>query len=600
MSVAATDTATDSKQSYEIRACNLWRGWRAQIGTDMTDDSEDGPVWKAVIETLCKIPELRPLLEHPGTRFYNNDLDVLTASFTSEELKEIASKFVPGDEQAYPTILIVPQSYHVMKKKGGKDQPRSVRVSIEGEHPFLWLLHKTDFKDKDSYFDQLRYDIEAARNLNEKLGLGQDLVPSAFVNIKYRFFTSDSHENRAHTCLEVLADDLDAYLTSISTKTTAEFQWVIRTNASVETECTLKKITFPTWALSRSRSESYRQDTADIDTGEGIGASSGTAKDEKKMKIREVEGGEEVDAKIPPTDRQLYFQAQTLGTRRPQLTVPKGVATLTPEKQPHENIQKQVVVAEPQKGSKVVAAAAKSKVGKNFRTMLQQFQSKIPIPLRFFPKRQGTTDGGDVSSGILYFALSIVAVVVIGLIVTTAIVTTQKKKKSVLQLQQQQQPQSQPLTTTIPTMTSVAEEEVDFVKDPYRIDAVRAAERKQYRNIDDADEERSRIDSLITKENKHYPSAQRIQYKAPRAATPSSFSRSLAQQDELEKTLGFPLSRSRASGAMPSFGKTLYSAPVQTPEGPVPTRGILRTSKPNVNASTPSNCERDTCSFGFR
>lgn len=574
------------KQSYEIRACNLWRGWRAQISSDMKDDSEEGPVWKAVIETMCKIPELKPLLDHPGTRYYNNDLDILTASFSADKLREIASKFVPTEDQAYPSILIVPPTYHTTK-----DQPRSVKVSIEGEPPFLWLLHKTDFKDKDSYFDQLKYDIEHARTLNDKLGQPQDLVPSPFANIKYRFFTSDSHAARAQTCLEVTPEDLDSYLTSISTSTkgggATGFQWVIRTNASVETECTLKKVTFSKWCLTRRGGGG--------DTGEGLGPVS-AAVEEKKVRVAEEVKG--VASDLPPTNRQLYLQAQTLGTNRPQLRPLPGLATLTPATQPTGNVQKQIdVEPPPQEPAKRKGGTGRA----NFRALLQQLQNKVgTIPIhRFFPRLRGlradpTTGQEDVSAGIVYFALSIVAVVVVGLIITTAIIATQKKKKNDLLLRQAQQQQQPP-----PTFTSVAEQEVASVPDPYNLESLRAAAKLSSgkHTQPESDEDRSRIDSLITKENKHYPSAQRIQYKGPAKSGSSSFSQSLARQDELEKTLGFPSSRLRAP---PTFGKSLYTAPVQSrapSSDQQALRGILRPPKP-VQSS--SECGDDSCSFAFR
>ena len=252
---------------------------------------------------------------------------------------------------------------------------------------------------------------------------------------------------------------------------------------------------------------------------------------EKKIRVDD-------DLTVPATARQLYFKAQALGTNRPPITgASSGIATLTPEKQPKENIQRTVAVA---------AEPKKKVTGETFRTMMKQFQSKIPPALRFFPRfrlRADATDSGqsDVSAGVVYFCLSLVAVVVIGLIITTAIVTTQKKKKNQLLLQQleQQQRQQQVPQSLPPTMTSVAEEEIDpMTQDPYTIEALRAADRKQYRSTanDDADEDRSRIDSLITKENKHYPSAQRIQYKGP-----TSFSRSLpATRGVGEDSKAFP------------------------------------------------------------
>lgn len=529
----------EEKFKFEIRATNLWKSWCVKI--QKCSSEENNTVWTRITSSLEKIPEISDWVKDTKTRYYSPTLDVLTRSFTLTQLQSLLeqTKESNHEENSFPTILIVPSSYHTKKDANGKERPIGAYLQIETEHPSLWLLHKTDVEDSDSYFEQLELDVKRTHDLCETLKQPLDNIPelSRNVNVRFRFFTGTSETpDAAGQCKEILIQDLDSYLQQGNQK------WIIRSHSSVEAECLLTGNQFPTTEVKKEKK--IRVPSAEQEEAE-------EAKVGKTMK-----GLQEDQKEIPDTALAAYNLSRRLGASRGQLFIPPDF--------PMNKIDEPTHVLE----ADVVHTDGKPTKFPQFQRYLDKFRTFFREKLPF---RQRQTQDTDIA---LYFSLAIIAFVIVGIITVTVVVVVQKKKKMKMLQQQLQRKELPPQTQGPYAVTSSAEAENPTVRDHYDpVEDGSDSDDESDLSMDD----RTVIDSVIASQNKHFTQAQRAEYTDEDLKMDSKKIDGLYYDvtqgklsRDLERNLGFPSSSSSFSSQLNSY----YSAPAMS-----------------------SSCVGDTCPF---
>lgn len=453
-----------------LRASNLWRSWTVKLKN--LQEEKENSIWKGVSSQLETIPEISHFIKDPQTRYYSNALDSLSTSFSRTQLLEIfrLHKARKG-ESPIPTLLLVPKEYHISQIDAVHERPLSVLLQIEGEHPSLWLLHKTNVREEDSYFDQLKIDIEKAHQICGYLQQPLDLIPSIQSRVTYKFFTSSSTE-RDSLCQEIPVEYLDQYLRQGNQK------WVIRTVSSVEAEIALKRKQFSSWEPQPQSSklsqlqvpqvaQSPQSPQPIIQEKECEGKILVEESDAKNLGTKEVLGLDTLDTKEktdsnqnqnPKTwksNREIYAAARRYGTNLPQLRIPPGSFLRPPQKQTKDastlptttlsvkSSQDEEVKSEITPVSVPISKnpfqKALDKVRTSLNTKAPNWMKEIgaQVDANLNRKADGTTEPAN-SNGVLYFCLAIITAVVLGLIVVTVVCVTQKKKKK-LALQREQE-----------------------------------------------------------------------------------------------------------------------------------------------------------------
>jgi hypothetical protein len=546
----------------------------------ITEVKEDGGVsiWEQARQKLFGVPELVSLVKNPTTLYYNNDIDTLSPSFSLTQLDEMITKCEASDDNPFPTILIVPSTYYL-----DKGRPVGVQLQVEGEFPSLWLLHKSDIKEGDSYFEQLKVDIQKANEICDHLKQGIELIPSLHSTLHYRFFTSAS--NGSQLCYEIPISQLDAYLQK------GNQPWIIRTESSVAAEIALKRREFPLWeeketALVEKKEKKRSLDPPEQKVGEGLGFGD-PAREEKSVDSFEKK------------NREIYAQAQRYGTMKPQLRVPFGTflkgppplpsttasATATPEAQSglegkqQEREHKDPAVPTPSPPRPPKEGKELKPIQKLFYRFRQAVNTNAPPWIKDIGRladKQNEANPNEVNSnGVLYFALAIVTVVALGLVAITIVcVTKNKRRKKALKQQspEYQSPQPYPLYPAVPKpgeypasaasgypYAQTAYEDEQKRDPPPRANHREAVDhyydlpnspRGSDADVDaeSADEERSLIDQKLTEQNRYFPQAQRSEYTHEDMEQDKTYYEYLDQYSktklahDLEQSLGFPKS----------------------------------------------------------
>lgn len=514
------------------------------------EDVQNDEVWEAVIRTLeaTDCQDVITYINDASTLYYSPYLKCMKSSFSKKELFDIATHPSGGGGSHFygPCFNIVPSSYHRVA-----DMPLMCTVQIEAEPQGTWFLHKSDIKESDSYFDQLKIDLLKANQVCRAKGTPDHGIPKLCTSASdsaYRFMTCSSEKPDAvDSCMEVPHHLIDTYLRQGQSHKAQT--WVIRTNSSVECEILEKQRKNPSFSHFKVWNPAFascaKEKKIQIVDSPTIANANTT--------VKEVKGliGDEEEETETETDAE------------------------TGEKRKHSE--------EEGEGEEEVKKTLKQRMSDQLQKWKVTLRNQSPFKW-LADKQRNETDATNVA---LYFALSIIAVVIVGVITLTAVFVAQKNKARKLATKMDQgQGQS-------PTMQVAMETEAEAEQESKRIQTTAGAmgtrdsfyqlepaipdvgggggdlssEEEEEGEEEERDDVKSRpngaaIDHIIASQNKHFHEAERATFterdiKDRRMTVNSNSSNGNNVSNgyffhrspktfsaELEKSLGFPPSAS--------------------------------------------------------
>ena len=149
--------------SYEFQPANSWKSWRITINYPdekkdevIQEEKDSYEMWDQLIGDMKKFTELSFYVNQDSSYFlFPNQMK---QKFSNLELHFISSQ----SKDIYPRFYILPVTF-LSKQIISSSLPLYARLLIETEPEYIYFLHKTNISKNETYFDQLKIDLNHAK-----------------------------------------------------------------------------------------------------------------------------------------------------------------------------------------------------------------------------------------------------------------------------------------------------------------------------------------------------------------------------------------------------------------------------------------------------